>query len=90
MRIPKTVNILGAKWRVKRAPLHKQRLYGKTVGATRTITIDSNLPPQLAEETFLHELMHACLWPEALPLDTEEHFIRLLSPRLLDVLKALK
>lgn len=84
-RIPKQLTINGQKWRVEKLPLRHLNLDGHCHMRKRLIRIDSELPRAEQEETFLHELMHAC-FGEPFPIRLEEKFIRRLSPRLYEVL----
>lgn len=87
MRIPRFVVVNGEVWTVTRKPLKKD--FGICIHSKRAILIDSEAPVFEQEETFFHELMHACFterWSEK----REERFIRRLSPRLLQALKGLR
>lgn len=86
MRLPRSLSINGELWTVVLKPMAKRGLHGLCNYRKREIIIDVELPLLEREETFLHEVMHAC-WPERWP-STEEKMIRRLSPRLLDALKS--
>lgn len=68
--------------------LRKRDLDGWCVYNRREIQIEETLTGAHREETFLHELLHACL-PENWAPNAEETMIRRLAPRLLDTLKGL-
>lgn len=61
---------------------------GETYFNHLEVAIDSRMKPQMEKETMFHELLHVVLhdigfFPDQ---DTEEKFIRLLSPRLVQLL----
>jgi hypothetical protein len=86
--IPTTLEINGERWTVRIRSLRKLGLLGLCTHKKRLIEIDSEIPPLEQQETFLHELLHACLtehWRE----DVEESMISRLSPRLITVLRSM-
>lgn len=85
MKIPRFVVVRGERWRVVRVPLPGD-LVGQCDYTSREIRLDP-VHPDL-EDTFLHELMHACL-NNPPPHPMEERFIRKLTPPLLETLKGL-
>lgn len=91
MRIPKKLTIRKSKWEVTLTRGHKKldtrRYRGMCYLNTRQIFIDSGLTRNEREETFVHELLHAC-WPEGVCGNRlEEAIIESLSRTLYDVLK---
>jgi hypothetical protein len=88
MRIPRRITVNGQTWRVVFKPLASRGLDGLCLHRRREIQIDWHLTRPEQEETFLHELMHACL-ATGFTMKAEERFIRRLSPRLYEALEAL-
>jgi len=91
VRIPKKLLIRKAKWEVILTRGHKKldtrRYRGMSYLNTHQIFIDSGLPRNEREETFIHELLHAC-WPEDACGDRlEEAIIESLSRTLYDALR---
>ena len=88
MKLPTSVLINGRRWKVKRVEPNTE-WSGLCVYAERTIYITTDLDDRDAQETFLHELLHALLpereflWSEKL----EELVIHMLAPRLVTTLK---
>ena len=86
--IPKTLKINGRKWKVV---VEEQEDRGHCDHDARVITVADRLDKQDAEETFIHELLHAlipeqeCVWTEK----QEELVVELLAPRLLATLKSM-
>lgn len=66
-------------------------LFGYTEHHSQGIWIDPAQAPDMAAETLLHELLHACFFASGLTVqladDKEEEVIRCLSPILLDTLR---
>lgn len=88
MKLPTSVTIEGKTWRVVVKPLRRRNLAGQCVHRRREIQICESLDHEARAETFMHELLHACLHRE--PESTsEERFVRALSPRLLSTLRNL-
>jgi len=85
--IPPHLKINGRKWKVRFDFIEDN---GECDYEARTITISEKLDKQDAEETFLHEVLHALI-PEASVWDetTEELVVSLMAPRLLATLKGL-
>jgi hypothetical protein len=57
MKIPKTFELAGAKWKV--VQIEDFALLGQCLRDVRTIHLRKNTPTELKEQTFLHELIHA-------------------------------
>lgn len=88
MKIPRSVVVNGERWRVVRKPLAKRGLDGLCFPPPRReIQIERKLPEGLRTETFLHELMHACLTTRK-NSPVEERMISQLAPRLLAALRS--
>jgi hypothetical protein len=64
MKVPKSVNILGHVYQVKRTPQKKlpENTYGLCEFPTRVIKIANELHGELAWLIFLHECRHAYHW----------------------------
>lgn len=88
VRLPKKVEINGRTWRVVVKPLVHRGMSGQCVHRKREIQIERDLPADEVAETFLHELMHACL-TEDVANRTEETLVARLAPRLLAALKGI-
>lgn len=86
--IPRSLTINGKRWRVVTKRLVHRGLYGQCVYRTREIQICSTLTPDERQETFLHELMHACGGGDY-AAKREETMVRRLSPRLLSALQGI-
>lgn len=85
MRLPRSMKINGEKWTVRLKHLAHRGLDGICLPRTREIFIDICLTPEERAETFIHEVLHACLrepWSTA----TEERMVKRLAPRLLAAL----
>lgn len=85
-RIPKSLVINGERWTVIRANLTRRGLLGLCVHTKLEIRLDTGLRGQELAETFLHEVLHACL-PERFNVKTEEKMVLRIAPRLLGALK---
>ena len=57
MRIPKTFQLAGAEWVVLQIPDYN--VLGLCSRDNRTITLKQNIPQELKQQTFCHELVHA-------------------------------
>lgn len=57
MRIPKTFQLAGAEWKVVQIPDYN--VLGLCNRDIRTIFLKQNIPKELKEQTFCHELVHA-------------------------------
>ena len=86
-RLPKTVTINGKPWRVVLKPLFAKGFYGLCLRTAREIQIDDTITGDEREETFLHELMHACI-RERVSDEAEERLVDRMAPRLLAALKS--
>lgn len=89
MKLPKTLRIAGKKWKVERSE-PDNTANGLTCYETRTIYVSPHLTGDDAVDTFLHEVLHACLGHEVdlyLPKKRDELLVLLLTPRLLEVLR---
>jgi hypothetical protein len=60
---------------------------GITVEALRTIAVSGDLVADAERETFLHELLHACISASGLSCRDEERLVSVLAPRLLEALR---
>ena len=87
-KVPKALTINGERWTVVRANLARRGLWGLCVHTKREIRLDSGLRGQELAETFLHEVLHACL-PERFNAKTEEKMVFRLAPRLLGALQGI-
>jgi hypothetical protein len=60
MKIPKSVNIMGHEYRIKRLPQDKmpQNRMGECEWPSRVITLSKELTGELAYSVFLHEVWH--------------------------------
>lgn len=87
-QVPKSVQVNGKRWRVILKPLNHRGLDGLCRPDVREIHIDSALVGDERAETFLHELMHACV-REPVALRTEERLINRMAPRLLAALQSI-
>lgn len=94
--IPKQLQIGPTIYRVKskKKDLNKVQIEMKetVAGCVRfqeqTIYLDKNQGSDQLADTLLHEVIHACLQPLfGMDDDTEEAFVRTLSPGLLDTLR---
>jgi hypothetical protein len=88
VKLPRALVINGERWRIVRKPLCRRGRYGQCNYRTREIQIDSELVGDERAETFVHELLHACL-PEDWAPTAEERMIERLAPRLLSALRGL-
>lgn len=89
MKLPRTMEINGEVWRVvKRVPPdpHTDGMCGYS---KRTIYIHPDLPKAEIAETFLHEVLHACLPETTWGARVEEKMVRRLAPRLLTALRGI-
>lgn len=81
MSLPESVRVGSAVYAVKRKPRlkaqNKELLNGSIDYETCTITIDTKLPPELAERVLWHEVMHAI---------AEEYNVKHLSDDAIDSL----
>jgi hypothetical protein len=90
MKLPRSVVINGQRWRVVRKPLHKRErgLMGQCCRSLLEIQLDTTLTGTDLIDTFLHEVLHACLgrgWDEVL----EESIVRTVTPKLLEALQGM-
>jgi hypothetical protein len=86
MRIPRSLEINGKRWRVVRKPLAHLGDSGRCYPGSREIQLDPYLTREELEDTFLHELIHACL-REPWATKAEERMVARLTPRLLKAMK---
>jgi hypothetical protein len=86
-RLPRTVQVNGERWRVLLKPLARRGLDGLCRPDVREIHIDESLTAEERDETFLHELMHACV-REPVSLRVEERLVNRMAPRLLAALES--
>ena len=57
MKIPHTFSLAGSEWKVEQFPdFHVLGLCNRDI---RTITLKQNVPKEVKEQTFCHELVHA-------------------------------
>lgn len=89
MNLPRSITINGKRWSVRLGALRARGLYGTCNYRRRVITIDREASAEERAETFLHELLHACL-PERWSVRAEERMVRRLAPRLLSALRQLR
>lgn len=88
MKLPRSLNINGKRWRVVLKPLARRGMLGQCLHAKREIQIDQDIPTTERQEVFLHEVIHACL-PERWSMGREEKIVFRLSPRLLNALQGI-
>lgn len=88
MKIPRSVVINGKRWRVVRCQM-RRNLYGKCDYRKREIRIETELPRVEAEETYLHEVFHACLG-ERWTHQIDEPLNERLAARFLHTLKGMR
>jgi hypothetical protein len=88
MKLPRSLTINGQRWRVVIKPLIHRGYMGLCISKKREIQIDADLRGEERLETFMHELLHACLSTRWAP-QTEERMVQQLSPRLLDALQGI-
>lgn len=86
MKLPRSLVINGDRWRVLQKDLSNKDYVGLCVHRRCEIQVDSNLTGEEKLETFLHEVLHACL-REPFAERTEERMVLRLAPRLLAALK---
>lgn len=92
MKIPRKVRIRKTMWKVSMNDdiEHKHNAVGMCNYKAKEIILSPNQPRNELEETFLHEILHAC-WPEtACSQKLEEKIIGEMSPVLFEVLKKYK
>lgn len=85
MKLPRSFTVNGQRWRVVRKKLVHRGLMGLCLYRKREIQVDSELPAVEAAETFLHEVLHACI-AERWSSKAEERLVSRLAPRLLEAL----
>jgi len=89
--IPKKLKIGATEWSVTRTNIAlEDSSCGLCVKMEHRLEIDKDLIPAVAEETFLHEVLHACCDFAGIQHEeelTEEQFISRVSPILYTVLK---
>ena len=61
MHIPQEFQLGGITWKVEAAPLLPAH-FGECDSAKATVRLDPTLEPQIREQTFCHELVHAILY----------------------------
>jgi hypothetical protein len=88
VRLPRTLTINGERWRVVRKPMLHRGLFGQCVPSLREIQICSWLTGDDLADTFLHEVLHACMGPGWKEED-EEAVVSRLAPKLLRVLDSI-
>lgn len=95
MIIPKSIRVGGHTYKVitdDNNHLHDNHNMGETNNPRLVIRINSDLPKSQIEETFLHELIHACLsfsggYKQFEEPKEEEKLVEALTPILYTVLK---
>ena len=95
MEIPSKVKILGLDWSISREKqvADASQSYGTTVHSSQSINIEPTITQAHAEQTLLHEMLHAIFVSMALnhipDMDTkkEEHIVSALANGLYHVLK---
>lgn len=89
MKIPKTLKVRGKRWTVQFKQLPPMQL-GECNYTKRVIYLDPDQLPNKddLDDTFMHEVIHACL-PEAWETEMEERLVEVLAPRLLETLRGL-
>ena len=94
MRIPRSVKIKKSVWKITldETKLDTRQYNGMCVPDHKEILIDPKLPRNDLEETFIHELLHACFPAKTCSYNKEEEIVaslaRVLTPVLKRVLKA--
>jgi len=91
MKLPKSFTLNGRRWKVKLEALDGDM--GRCNHRERSIIIDPDQAADEMEDTFLHELLHACLGMELrefIGAKREELIVEVLTGRLLSVLKQTK
>lgn len=61
MNPPKSIYVLGHKFKMSYPKRISANTMGETVTHERTIKVDSTLKPEMFRSTYLHELIHAIL-----------------------------
>lgn len=95
MKIPSKIKILGLEWSISRDKqvANASESYGTTIHSSQTINIEPTLTSAHAEQTFLHEILHAVWLSTALNHITdmdrkkEEHVVSAMANGLYHVLK---
>jgi predicted nucleic acid-binding Zn ribbon protein len=70
MRIPKQFQMAGAIWKVEQ--IHDLADLGQTLRDSRTVKLKKDVPKEVKEQTFCHELMHVIKFMQGKSLP-EEH-----------------
>lgn len=94
-KLPKTIKIGGFTWTVEQDAkvAFEGNVYGSTHHGTQTIFLDPTLTEQKKWQTLFHETIHAVYWQcglskdKAIPNDSEEKIIHVLSMGMYQVLK---
>lgn len=89
MKIPKKLKIRRSTWKVELDETIEQteNAVGLCIPGSKKIVISPNQTRNEREETFLHELIHAC-WPDDVcGPRMEENIVNKLAPVLLKALK---
>jgi hypothetical protein len=91
MYIPKSVRIKKSKWKIilSDIKLDTKMYNGLCIHQSREILIDPNLPRNEIEETFIHELLHACFPDGICSYKKEEMIVTELARHLQPVWKQL-
>lgn len=91
IKLPNKIMVLGKPITVLRAPL--KNAHGEFDRTNFTITLDTDCPAHLIEDTMMHETMHAVLWISGvsqLLSDQLEEAICFASESMTNVYKARK
>lgn len=97
LRVPKTLVIRGQTWRVQ---LHDpgtlkdddgNHAFGYCDTDARVIKLERSDDPETVEDTFIHELLHACFHTTSIVREsTEEKIVRAVTPPLMEAMKQLR
>jgi hypothetical protein len=76
MRIPKTFQLGGFTWKVEQVSGSQDSnptdWVGRTIQGSLTIQIRKEMPQELKEQTFFHELLHACFFAQGKTSDLHD------------------
>ena len=61
MRIPRSIDILGSKWKIKRQKTEDEDYWGLCEHEEKTIYIHPDCPKDQLDQVLLHELGHALI-----------------------------
>ena len=88
---PSPVKVGAFRYTVSEEPIphEEQPAWGLTEPRSERITLEPGQSPNFKRDTFLHELLHACLFASGMPLghEEEERIVSALTPILLDTLR---